>query len=56
MRQFGRTQITPIQRDARSFIVDYDGNDKTPFAKIKLQKWVRPVNMKWDMTENKYEV
>ena len=55
MRQFGRTQVIPVQGDASSFIVDFNENKNIPFAKIILQKWVRRVNMEWDMTENIYE-
>ena len=36
MRQFGRTQIMPVQEDASSFVVDYDRNDKISFGKIIL--------------------
>ena len=55
MRQFCRTQITPFQGDASSFIVNYNGRTKIPFAKIILQEWVGRVNMKWGMAENRYE-
>ena len=56
MRQFGRTQIIPVQGDASSFVVDYDENGKIPYAKIILQELAGRVNMKGDMTENRYEV
>ena len=55
MRQFSRTQVIPAQGDASSFIVDYNENDKIPFAKIMLQEWAGRVNMKWDMTKKRYE-
>ena len=56
MRQFGRTQVVPVQGDASSFVVDYDKNGKIPFAKIILYEWVGRVNMTWDMAKNRYEV
>ena len=55
MRQFGRTQVIPVQGDACSFVVDYNENGKIPSTKIILQEWAVRFNMKWDMTENIYE-
>ena len=54
MRQFGKVQIIPAQGDASSFIVDYNEKDKIPFAKIILQEWAGRVNMKWEVTEDRY--
>ena len=54
MRQFGKVQIIPVQEDANSFIVDYNEKYKIPCAKIILQEWAERVNMKWEVTEDRY--
>ena len=55
MRQFCRRQITPVQGDASSFIIDYNGCVKIPFPKTILQEWSGQVNMKGSIVENWYE-
>ena len=56
MRQFERIQITPLQGDASSFVIDYSKSGKTTFSKIILQEWAGRVNMKWGMDKNRYKV
>lgn len=55
MRQLGRTQTTPVQGDTNSFVIDYNGCIKIPFAKTILQKWAGRVNLKVSIAENRYE-
>ena len=56
MLKFGRTQITPIKGDTISFFVDHNGCIKIPLAMIIVLEWTGRVNMKCDMTKNRYEV
>ena len=56
MRQFGRREITPVQGDASSFVIDYNRCINIHFAKTIHQEWDGWVNMKGSIAENRCEV
>ena len=55
MRQFGRRQIIPVQRDTDAFVIDNNGCVKIPFAKNHLPGMGWRVNMEGNIAENRYE-
>ena len=53
--KFDRRQITHVQGDTISFVIDYNGFIKISLAKTILRNWAKRVHMKGSILENRYE-